>query len=345
MVDASPTPERPNVAVLVRDSADRPGGMEQVEARADVHYVTDTGELRQALGRADALFVWDFTSQKVRDAWNGASPALRWVHVASTGVDPVLFPELVEGDVTLTNSREIFDPAIAEYVAGLVLALRKDLPRTLEFQRGHSWVHRETLMVAGQEAVVVGAGPIGRAIGRVLRALGCSVRVVARTARQDDPDFGRVYGTDELDTLLPAADVVVAAVPLTAGTRGLFDAGRLARLQPSALFLNVARGAVVAEDALLAALRDGRLAGAGLDVFAEEPLPGDHPFWDMHNVIVSPHMSGDFVGWRDVLARTFVDNFHRWVADEPLHDVVDKRLGYVPSGSATPSSSEGQVRP
>lgn len=336
--------DHPTVAVLVRDDADRPGGMAPVEARAHLHYVSTTVELRDILTRADALFVWDFTSEKVRGAWDGASPALRWVHIASTGVDPVLFPGLVDSDVALTNSREIFDPAIAEYVAGMVLALRKDLPHTLELQRRHSWVHRETLMVAGQEAVVVGAGPIGRAVGRILQALGSTVRMVARTSRPDDPEFDRLYGTEELDDLLPAADVVVAAVPLTPGTRGLFGAERFTRMKPTALFMNVARGPVVDEAALLAALRDGEIAGAGLDVFEEEPLAGDHPFWDMPNVIVSPHMSGDFVGWRDVLAQTFVDNFLRWIAGEPLQDVVDKRLGYVPTGPATTSVREGQVR-
>lgn len=316
--------------------------MAGVENRADVRYVSGTDELRGALASADALFGWDFTSGKVRAAWDAASPALRWVHVASTGVDPVLFPALVDSEVTLTNSREIFDPAIAEYVAGLVLALRKDLPHTLELQRQHSWEHRETLMVRGQEVLVAGAGPIGRAIGRTLRLLGCSVRVVARTARADDPDFGRVHGTDELDVLLATADVVIAAVPLTPGTRGLFGGERFARMKPSALFVNVARGAVADEDALVAALREGQLAGAGLDVFAHEPLPEGHPFWDLPNVIVSPHMSGDFVGWREVLAQRFVDNFDRWMAGEPLDDVVDKRLGYVPTeppGRAEPAVS------
>ncbi len=331
---SAPPEVRPRVTVLVRDGGDRPGGMGEVEGRADVRYVSDTDDLRDALSASDALFLWDFTSAKVQGAWDGASPSLRWVHIASTGVDAVLFPALLDSEVMLTNSREIFDPAIAEYVAGLVLALRKDLPRTLELQRSHRWEHRETLMVRGQEAVVVGAGPIGRATGRVLGALGCTVRVVARRARVDDPDFGRVHATEELDALLPAADVVVVAVPLTPATRGLFGAGRFARLKPTAVFVNVARGTVVDEDALVTALREGRFAGAGLDVFAEEPLPDRHPLWDMPGVIVSPHMSGDFVGWRDVLARTFVENFRRWLQGEPLEGVVDKRLGYVPSDGA-----------
>ena len=339
-----PLPEQPTVAVLVRDDQDRPDGMAGVETQARVQYVSDTDALRQALSAADALFVWDFTSEKVRAAWDGVSPALQWVHVASTGVDPVLFPALVESDITLTNSREIFDPAIAEYVAGLVIALRKDLPQTLELQSQRAWVHRETLMVRGQEAVVVGAGPIGRAIGRTLAALGCAVRLVARQARAEDPDFGRVHGNDELDTLLSTADVVVAAVPLTPGTRGLFGAERFARMKPSALFVNVARGPVVEEHALMSALQQGEISGAGLDVFTEEPLPQDHPFWEMPNVIVSPHMSGDFVGWREVLAQIFVDNFERWVAGEPLDSVVDKRLGYVPTTSGGADSNERQVR-
>lgn len=332
-----PLPEHPTVAVLVRGPEDGPAGMEDVRASATLRYAATTVELREALADADALFVWDFTSKKVRDAWDGASTGLRWVHVASTGVDPVLFPELVDSDVVLTNSREVFDGPIAEYVAGCVLALRRDLLGTLAFQRRHEWRHRETRRVAGQSAVVVGAGPIGRATAVMARALGCRVRVVA-SRRRDDDEFGVVYGVDELDGLLEDADVVIAALPLTSGTRGLFDARRLAAMKAAALFVNVSRGAVVDEDALVGALRDGRLAGAALDVFEQEPLPQDHPLWDMANVIVSPHMSGDFVGWRDVLARMFVDNFTRWIRGEPLEGVVDKRLGYVPTDRPSSTS-------
>lgn len=321
---------RSTVAVLVRDDEDRPGQMEEVEKRADVRYVVDVNALRTALSRAHVLFVWDFTSEKVRAAWDGVSDALSWVHVASTGVDPVLFPELVRSDTTLTNSREIFDGAIAEYVAGTVLALYKDLPRTLRMQQQRVWEHRETLRLAGARAVVVGTGPIGRAIGRLLGALGCAVDGVARRERQDDPDFGVIVGADDIDSILPGADIVVSAVPLTPGTRGLFDADRFARMKPAALFVNVGRGPVVVEDALVRTLRDGRLGGAVLDVFADEPLPSDHPLWSMEHVIVSPHMAGDFVGWRDVLARTFADNFLRWHGGRPLENVVDKHLGYVP---------------
>lgn len=337
MGDRRPLPRQPTISVLVRDGGDRPSGMAGVEARAEVLYCCGLDDLRRALSRSHALFVWDFTSTKVGQAWDAASPELRWVHIASTGVDPVLFPALVEGDVTLTNSREIFDDAIAEYVAGAVLALRKDLVRTLDLQRAHDWQHRETRRLAGDAALVVGAGPIGRAIGRLLAGLGCRVRLVARSERPDDPEFGRVHGVEGLEGLVPEADVVVVAVPLTPQTRNLFGADLLARIRPGALFVNVARGTVVDEDALVRTLAEGRLGGAALDVFAREPLGPQHPLWDMSNVIVSPHMAGDFVGWREVLAGRFVDNFHRWVRGEPLESVVDKRLGYVPGPDRGPA--------
>ncbi|MDQ4040011.1 MAG: D-2-hydroxyacid dehydrogenase, partial [Actinomycetota bacterium] len=151
-------------------------------------------------------------------------------------------------------------------------------------------------------------------------------------ARQQDPDFAGVHASEELDSLLPAADYVVIAAPLTDSTRGLFDAQSFSRMKSSAWLINVGRGAIVDEADLLAALRSDAIGGAALDVFSSEPLPPDHPLWTQPNVIVSPHMSGDFVGWLEALAALFGDNFDRWRAGEPLLNEVDKRAGFVPTG-------------
>ena len=320
-------PAEPTVAVLYADAP--PPGMATVEASARVRYAR-ADELAGALDGADILLVWDFTSSALAGAWPAAD-RLRWMHVAGAGVDRVLFPGLVESDVVLTNSRGIFDRPIAEYVLCLILGFAKDAATTFDLQRQHTWRHRETELVAAREVLVVGSGAIGREIARLLAAIGMAVRGVGRTPRPEDPDFGEVLAIGRLDEALPAADYVVVAAPLTEQTRGLIDAGRLARMKSTARLINIGRGPIVVEDDLAAALRSGQLAGAGLDVFAEEPLAPDSALWDLPGMVVSPHMSGDFIGWLDALAALFTDNFQRWLAGQPLRNVVDKRLGYVPS--------------
>lgn len=329
--------DAPIIAVLCGDN--RPNGMADVEGAAEVRYA-DAGGLADALRGADALFVWDFLSTAVANAWHAAD-RLRWVHIAAAGVDPVLFPELRESEVELTNSRGVFDGAIAEYVLGVVLAFAKDFARSLELQREGRWLHRESERVTGKNALVVGTGQIGRSIARLLSAAGLRVAGVGRRPRDGDPDFGTVHSADRLVEQVCWADYVIAVAPLTAQTKGMFDREVFAAMHPGARFINVGRGELVVTEDLVHALRDGAPAGAALDVFETEPLPADSPLWTMSNVVISPHMSGDFIGWRGALVEVFVDNFQRWLAGEPLRNVVDKRLGYVPM---KPSSGSGQNR-
>ncbi|WP_106178235.1 D-2-hydroxyacid dehydrogenase [Prauserella shujinwangii] len=303
--------------------------MHPIEQEATVRYTRADG-LAEALRGADALFVYDFLSTAVPDAWHAAD-RLRWLHIASAGVDPVLFPGLRDSDVVLTNSRGVFDDSIAEYVLGVILAFAKDFARSVRLQDNREWRHRESERIAGRHALVVGTGPIGRAIARLLRAAGMRVSGAGRRARDGDPDFGTVHASAELNGHLSAFDFVVVVAPLTERTKGMFDAEAFAAMRPDARFVNVGRGELVVTDDLVEALRAGSIAGAALDVFDTEPLPADSPLWTMDNVFVSPHMSGDFIGWRNALVEVFADNFRRWRAGEPLRNVVDKRLGYVPS--------------
>jgi phosphoglycerate dehydrogenase-like enzyme len=292
-----------------------------------VRYAT-ADELASALPGAEVLLVWDFTSDAVRAAWPAAD-AIRWVHTASAGVDRVAFPELLNSDVVLTNSRGVFDLPIAEYVLGLVLAFAKDLPGTLRLQANRTWRHRETERIAGRRAVVVGSGPIGRAISRLLRAVGMRIDLVGRVQRSGDPEFGTVLGQDSLPALASETDYLVLAAPLTDRTRGMVDSTLLRALPPTARLINVSRGPLVVTEDLIAALRDGRLAGAALDVFEIEPLPAASALWDAPGVVVSPHMSGDIHGWRTELVTLFTANFDRYARGQPLHNVVDKARGYV----------------
>lgn len=317
--------------ITILHSADRPKGLDG----PDVRFVTDE-TLTAALPGTEILLVWDFTSTAVRDAWPAAD-AVRWVHTASAGVDRLTFPALLDSDVTLTNSRGVFDTPIAEYVTGLVIAMAKDLPGTLAAQARREWEHRESERVGGRTAVVVGSGPIGRATAAMLAAVGMRVELVGRRAGEG------VHAIDALPGLLPLAEWLVLAAPLTDATRGLLDATALAALPPGARVINVGRGALVVQDDLVDALRSGRLGGAALDVFEREPLPPDSPLWEQPGVIVSPHMSGDILGWRDELETLFVANLARYRAGEPLRNVVDKTLGFVTSGEVTspPSHAVG----
>ncbi|MEV0225333.1 D-2-hydroxyacid dehydrogenase [Streptomyces sp. NPDC050704] len=319
-------PTSPHMAekttLLVLD-AEPPPRLGKLTGRVRIEHA-DESTLAGSLPRADVLLVWDFASHAVRHAWPGEGPRPRWVHTASAGVDHLMCPELAASDTVVTNARGVFDQPIAEYVAALVLALAKDLPRTLELQRAREWRHRESQRVAGTRACVVGSGPIGRAIAQTLKALGITTALVGRTPRPG------VHGPDELDRLMVRSDWVVSAAPLTEETYGMFDARRFGLMQPSARFINVGRGQLVVEDALVQAVSRQWIAGAALDVFEHEPLGPDSPLWEVPGLLVSPHMSGDVAGWRDELGTQFVELFERWEAGEPLTNVVDKQRGYVP---------------
>ena len=321
--------EKTTVVIQGAASTDAVPGIEAVEADATFRCVSGLDALREALPGAEVLLGWQFAADDITRAFDRAD-RLRWIQWAGAGVDAALFPALVQSEITLTNVRGVFDQAMAEYTLGMILAFAKDFRGTDTLQRERKWMHRLTEPVAGTKALVVGAGSIGRAIARALRAAGIEVEGVGRTARTGDPDFGRVHADGDLGRVLGSADWVVLIAPLTARTRGMFDAARFAAMKPTARFFNLGRGALVDEPAMIEALDRGVIAGAGLDVFAEEPLPAESPLWEMENVFVSPHMSGDFHGHKKAMAEVFIENLRRWRAGEPLMNVVDKRLGFVP---------------
>ncbi|WP_435201072.1 D-2-hydroxyacid dehydrogenase [Janibacter sp. GS2] len=317
--------------VVVLHGADRPSpqALAPVAERAEIRY-TEAAGLADALEGADVVFAYDFLSTAIAEAWHAAG-SVQWVHVAAAGVDALLSPQVRESEVVVTNSRGVFDSAIAEYVLGQVLSFAKDLPGSLRLQDERRWQHRESERVAGTRALVVGTGPIGRAIARLLRAAGLEVSGSGRRERTDDADFGTVTDTAGLPEALGRADWVVAIAPLTDSTKGMFAADAFAAMPAHARFINVGRGELVVTDDLVSALRDGAIAGAALDVVDVEPLPQDHPLWTLPGVMITPHNSGDFIGWRDALVTLFAENFVRWADGRPLDNVVDKSLGYVPT--------------
>ena len=320
--------ENPRLVILGATKIDEVPGISKLASEVELQCANTLGDLRNSLKGAEILLGWDFRADLLRSAWDKASN-LRWVHWAGVGVDPILFPELVESDVVLTNSRGVFDRAMAEYVLGLVLNFAKGFPETTSLQSEAQWKHRLTERIDKKHALIIGAGSIGRAIARMLKGMDMIVSGVGRRERSGDSDFEQIFASSDLNTALPHADYVIVVVPLTSETHRLFGREQFDAMKPSARLINVGRGATVDEQAIISALQEGTIAGAALDVFEDEPLPSESPLWSMPQVIVSPHMSGDFYGNEQALADCFYENYHRYRANKPLLNIVDKSLGYV----------------
>lgn len=315
-----------NLVVLTSADEPLPPGLDALPETVRLVHAADEDTLAQSLREADILLVTDFRTELLRRHWAQAQ-RLRWIHATSAGVDALMFDELVQSNVVVTNARGIFDDAISEFVLGQILMFAKDFHGSFRYQQQRHWQHRESERLENRKVMVVGAGAIGRAIGRRLQANDMQVLGIASRSRED-PVFGTVAGQDALPELLPAADFVVIAAPLTEQTRGLFNSRLLACMAPHSRLINIGRGPIVVTDALLEALRSEQIAGAALDVFEQEPLPPQHPLWELPNVILSPHMAGDFIGWQEALTGQFLDNLARWQDAAPLFNQVDKRRGY-----------------
>ena len=269
----------------------------------------------------DILYAWYFPPELLADA-----PRLRWVSSTGAGVDNVMAArDYLPPGVVATRMVDIFNDAMAEYVLGYLLALTLDVRRFMRQQSAKAWLQFAPPLLRGKRAVVVGLGRIGGEVARTLQRAGLEVVGVSRTGGAAE-GIDEVHPIGELDAVLPRADVLVLVTPLTHETRGLIGGRRLDLLPRDAVVVNIGRGAVVKQDDLVAALQGGRLGGAILDVFEQEPLPAESPLWTLENVIVTPHISGpDDI---PVNARRFLENYRRFVAGEPLAGVVDFERGY-----------------
>ena len=256
------------------------------------------------------------------------APKLKWLHVFNAGVDHPIYTEMLERGVRLTTSSDSTAEPIAQTAITGLLMLARNFPRWLAAQRRHAWEPARApdlpTDLRGQTALILGLGHIGREIGRLARALGLHVIGVRRSGPQPDDPVDELHAPGDLQALLPRAHWLVIACPLTPETRGLVDADVLARLPQGARIINIARGEVVDEPALVAALRSGHVAGAYLDVFEQEPLPADSPLWDMPNVIVTPHNAAAAAGNDQRIFEIFVQNLTRWSRGEPLLNEVHK---------------------
>jgi phosphoglycerate dehydrogenase-like enzyme len=260
-----------------------------------------------------------------------AGKRLRWVQVGSAGVDDVLFPEMMDSQITLTNAQRAYAPPIADQALAFMICLNKGLERLIRRQPQGEWsvpwdIHPRELQ--GETLLIIGFGGIGSNLAR--RAAACGMRVLATDPKPiPKPDYvSRLAKPSEFHDLLPEADFVASCVPLTRETTGMLGAREFAMMKRGAYLINMSRGKVVNTGALVEALRSGQLAGAAMDVTDPEPLPKDHPLWQMDNVIITPHMSGRSPGSDRRRFEVLKENLRRFARGEPLINVVDKQLGY-----------------
>lgn len=272
------------------------------------------------------------------DAILDGAPSLRWMHVPAAGVDGSIIPKLAARGILLTHSEGTYDVAVGEFAMALVVAAAKRLPTLARGQAEKRWLksgswedleHHPVVPepLRGKTIGIVGLGGIGRACARPARGFGMRVLAVRRSG-QPDRLADQVYGADGLLEMLPRCDYVVLAAPLTEATQGMIGKRELELMKPTAWLINIARGQLIDEEALIEALQSGVIAGAGLDVFAREPLADEHPFWEMPNVIVSPHLSGLYQEMREVEADHFGAELRRFLAGKPFKSQVDFELGY-----------------
>ncbi|HZS00503.1 MAG TPA: D-2-hydroxyacid dehydrogenase [Chloroflexota bacterium] len=277
-------------------------------------------DVGDAAERADIILGWTIPPEAARRARR-----LRWVQCLGAGVDRLVAVPELPADVVISRVGRGFGPAMAEHVLGYLLALALEVPRALDQQHRRAWEPYSAPLLRGRTAVVVGLGEIGGEVARLLRAAGLRVLGVNRGGAPS-PHADETWPVAALDRLLPRAEILVLVVPLTAETRHLLDARRLALLPRGAWLVNVGRGALVDEPALVAALRAGQVGRAALDVFEVEPLPADSPLWDLPGVVITPHVAGpDDVAH---VADVFAANYARFRAGQPLLYRVDRACGY-----------------
>lgn len=276
------------------------------------------------VGDADALALWGF--QDVEPLLQ-AGPHIRWVHSLSDGVEKLLTPSMMERPILLTNSHGVHDRAVSEHTLALLLSWFRRIPDAVRHQAAHEWVRPHGESLFGKTILIVGFGSIGRAIAQ--RAKVFETHILAVKKHLSTEMFAdHVYTEEQLLEILPQADIVIAALPSTPETENFFGKEEFQAMKPSALFINIARASVVDETALIEALQNKEIAGACMDVFSKEPLPPDHPFWSMDNVIMTPHIASMVPDFWHKLTSLLQTNFIAFSRGERLMNVVDKKKGY-----------------
>jgi phosphoglycerate dehydrogenase-like enzyme len=327
----------------------RPQDLERIQAVAPGSRIVNLSTEGLADGPVDDVEVLlrGWLVAEAFDRLLAHAPHLAWVHSATSGVERALTPAALARDVLVTNARGVFSRPIAEHVLLMILAVSRHLPELLDLQRERTWQPLEGKELREQTIGIVGYGSLGRSVASLASAFGA--RVVAMRRRLDAPEvrpapgdpasddgevfpleprIDRLVGPDGLPSLLAESDIVVLAAPLTPETEGLIDETAIASMKRTAWLINVARGRLVDDRALIRALRENRIGGAALDTFRDEPLPPSSPYWELPNVILTPHTAWSSARVLDRSIALFCDNLVRYSRGEPLRNVVDPAAGY-----------------
>ena len=317
-------------SALTRELVERIEGVDGVRCARIAADGRIHGDADESVFDAAEVLLLGSVPASVLDHVVGRSPRLRWIHSAAAGVDRVTTPIVRERGLVVTNARGVFSRPIAEYVVMMSLAIARRLRQLMELQRERTWQPLRGRELAELTIGIIGYGSIGVELARLLEPFGCRVIATKRRPERgaDDTSTVELHGLDRLDEVLAASDIVVVTAPLTEETAGMIGAEQLALMREDAWLINVARGRLIDEIALRRALESGWIGGAVLDVFSEEPLGPDSPFYSTPNLIITPHTSwaSDRVAERTV--ELFVSNLHAYRSGEPMRNVVDLEAGY-----------------
>lgn len=318
------------VLVLADPTEPQLAMLDELPPETNIAVGNSTEAFERTAPDATVIFNWSGSGALLRDVF-AMCPRVQWVHSRAAGLDGVLFQELTDHPVPLTNGSGVFSPSLGEFAIGAMLYFAKDFRRLVTNQMAGVWEQFDIEMISGKTLGIVGYGDIGRAVATRARAMGMRILAVKRHGPpmyNVDPLVDRIYSPENRREMLALCDYVVAAAPLTAETRGMIGDAEFAAMKPEAVIMNLGRGPVIDESAMVRALTERRIRGAALDVFDREPLPAGHPFFQLDNVLLSPHSADHTHDWLDLAMRFFVEQYERFSKGVPLHNVVDKKLGY-----------------
>jgi phosphoglycerate dehydrogenase-like enzyme len=319
-----------NVLVLTDSSDPQLATLRESFPGVNIFAGNSVEQIGPGAAQATIIFNWSGSLDLMKHAFR-LSPNLLWVHSRSVGLERSLFPELIESSVTLTNGLGVFSPALGEFVLAAILYFAKDFRQLIRNQNAGVWRPFQPLPVSGATVGIIGFGDIGRAVATRVRSLGMTALAVRRHAADQyrgDSLAEQVFPPERRIEMIERSDYIVVATPLTPETRAMVGAPEFAAMKPHTVLINVGRGPVIDEQQLVLALTNQTIKGAALDVFDHEPLPQDHPFYKLDNVLLSPHCADNTPDWLEESMKLFMAQLERFQRAEPLLHVVDKKLGY-----------------
>lgn len=324
---------KPNLLVLSPLDHYSLRNLEALKDAANIFVTAEEAPAKQFAPTADIVLFSGLTGKTVDfPTVFGSAAQLKWVHSMSAGVEKLLFPAFTASAIPLTNARGVYKRSLAEFAVLGMLYFTKRVRRLVDNQRSNKWDNFSTEFINNKVMGIVGYGEIGRECALLAKPLGVKIYATRRNPERSlsDPLLDKIFPLDKLSDMLREVDFLVAAAPLTPETHHMIGAAAFDVMKPTAIVMNVGRGPVIDEAALIKALQAKKIAGAALDVFEVEPLPEQSPLWGMDNVFISPHCTDRTVNpdWLDLSMQCFVENFWRFTKNEPLENVVDKKAGY-----------------